>query len=116
MDALSYYHARSFEGYRQTLGLRTETATTEQLRATMIRYRALFEDLTGLRTVQPEHDGVADIRERGAGTHGTVAGRPGQTADRTATDPELAAGNRDFAVRNGDLAAQDTNRPADTPR
>ena len=29
--------------------MRTETATTEQLREAMIRYRALFEDLTGLK-------------------------------------------------------------------
>ena len=49
MDALSVYHAGSLESYRQTLGLRTESATTEQLREAMIRYRALFEDLTGLR-------------------------------------------------------------------
>ena len=37
MDALSFYHARSFEGYRRTLGLRAEAATTEQLREAMIR-------------------------------------------------------------------------------
>jgi hypothetical protein len=49
LDALSVHHARSVEGYRQTLGLRLEAATTEQLREAMIRYRALFEDLTGLR-------------------------------------------------------------------
>ena len=49
MDALSFYHAGALESYRQTLALRTESATTEQLREAMIRYRALFEDLTGLR-------------------------------------------------------------------
>jgi hypothetical protein len=49
MDALAVYHARSLEGYRQAQGLPTESATTEQLREAMIRYRALFEDLTGLR-------------------------------------------------------------------
>jgi hypothetical protein len=51
MDALAVYHARPLEGYRQAQGLRTESATTEQLREAMIRYRALFEGLTGL------HDG-----------------------------------------------------------
>ena len=68
MDALSVYHAGSVEGYRQTLGLRTESATTEQLREAMIRYRALFEDLTGLRNSQgqPARDRVAEIRDRAA--------------------------------------------------
>ena len=68
MDALSVYHAGSLEGYRQTLDLRTESATTEQLREAMIRYRALFEDLTGLREGQgqPERDRVAEIRDRTA--------------------------------------------------
>src|SRR5271168_4602354 len=39
LEALSFYHARSLDGYRQVQGLRTETATTEELRAAMIRYR-----------------------------------------------------------------------------
>jgi hypothetical protein len=64
MDALSVYHAGSLEGYRQTLDLRIEAATTEQLREAMIRCRALFEDLTGLREGQgqPERDRVAENR------------------------------------------------------
>jgi hypothetical protein len=49
MDALSVYHPASLEGYRQAAGLRTDAASTEQLRGAMIRHRALFEDLTGLR-------------------------------------------------------------------
>jgi hypothetical protein len=49
MEALTVYHASSLDGYRQTAELRTETATTEELREAMIRYRAMFEDLTGLR-------------------------------------------------------------------
>src|ERR1035441_5497562 len=52
MEALSFYHARSLEGYRLTQDIRTGTATTEELRAAMIRFRALFEDLTGLRNDQ----------------------------------------------------------------
>ncbi len=71
LDALSVYHARALEGYRQTSDLRTESASTEQLREAMIRYRTLFEDLTGLR----EGDGVT--------------GR-GRDRDRVA-DPGLAA-------------------------
>ena len=74
MDALSFYHAGSLESYRQTLGLRTDAATTEQLREAMISFRALFEDLTGLREGQgqPERDRVADIRDRAASTNPSV--------------------------------------------
>jgi hypothetical protein len=70
LEALSFYHARSFDCYRQAQGIRAETATTEELRAAMIRYRALFGDLTGLGNGhgQPERDRVAEIRERTADT------------------------------------------------
>jgi hypothetical protein len=85
MDALAVYHAGPLEGYRRTQSLRIESATTEQLREAMIRYRALFEDLTGLRNGRggPARDRVAEIRDR--------------AADR-------------------DLAAENANRTADTPR
>ncbi len=61
MDALSVYHAGPLEDYRQTLGLRSESATPEQLRKAMIRHRALFEELTGLRDGhgEPARDRVA---------------------------------------------------------
>jgi len=70
MEALSIYHARPLEGYRQAEGLRTESATTEKLREAMIRYRTLFEDLTGLRDGrgQPERDRVAENANRTADT------------------------------------------------
>jgi hypothetical protein len=78
LDALSVYHARTLEGYRQTSGLRTESASTEQLREAMIRCRTLFEDLTGLRG----RDGVTGrSRDRD---------RVGEIRDRAA-DPGLAA-------------------------
>ncbi len=32
LEALSVYHARSLEGYRETLSMKAESATTEQLR------------------------------------------------------------------------------------
>jgi len=66
MDALAVYHGRALEGYRQTLKLRTESATTEQLREAILRYRALFEDLTGLRAGRggPRRDRVMQIRDR----------------------------------------------------
>ena len=107
LEALSFYHARSLAGYRQVQGLRTETATTEELRAAMIRYRALFEDLTGLGngTGQAGRDRVAEIRERSIETS------------------EVTTGNRDLLEENGDppagnrgLAAENSGRTADTPR
>jgi hypothetical protein len=74
MDALSVYHARSLEGYRQTLGLQTESATTEQLREAMIRSRGLFEDLTGLRNGHghPGRDRITQIRDRAANGNRTA--------------------------------------------
>ena len=95
MDALSFYHAGAFEGYRQTLGLRIEAATTEQLREAMIRYRALFEDMTGLREANAQPDRIAEIRDRAASTNSSVAnssvadqgGRMAENSDRTADTP-----------------------------
>jgi hypothetical protein len=70
MEALSVYHARSLEGYRQAQDLRIDSATTEELREAMIRYRALFEDLTGLREGrgQPGRPRAAGNLERTADT------------------------------------------------
>jgi len=87
MDALSVYHGRSLEGYRQTLALRGESATTEQLREAMIRYRSLFEDLTGQREgrAEPGRDRVAEIRDRAAGPAAGPAAA--ENASRTADTP-----------------------------
>ena len=100
MEALSFYHARSLEGYRLTQDIRTGTATTEELRAAMIRFRALFEDLTGLRNDQghAERDRVAEIRER------------------STENSEVTTGNRDLIEEDGDLSAQNSHRTAETPR
>ena len=113
MDALSYYHAGSLESYRQTLGLRTEAATTEQLREAMISYRALFEDLTGLREGQgqPERDRVAEIRDRAANSD-----LAGADSDRAGTNSGFAGTDSGFAGTDNDLAAENGNRTADTPR
>ena len=75
MDALSVYHARSLAGYRQAQGLRTESATTEQLREALIRHRALFDDLTGVRRGrrQPQRGRIAQMRSRAAWIRGRVA-------------------------------------------
>jgi len=100
MEALTVYHARSLDGYRQTAELRTETATTEELREAMIRYRALFEDLTGLRNGQadPERDRVANIRER------------------SVENSEVTTGNRDLIEEDRDQTTETSDRTADTPR
>jgi hypothetical protein len=100
MEALTVYHPRSLDGYRLTAGLRTEMATTEELREAMIRYRALFEDLTGLRNGQgnPERDRVAEIRER------------------SLENSEVTTGNRDLLEEDRDLPAESSDQTADTPR
>jgi hypothetical protein len=100
MEALTVYHARSIDGYRQTAELRTETATTEELREAMIRYRALFEDLTALRDGQggPERDRVAEIR------------------DRSLENSEVTTGNRELIEEDGGQAAETSDQTADAPR
>ena len=92
MEALSVYHARSLEGYRKAQDLGSASATTEQLRGSMIRYRALFEDLTGLREsqAQPGRHRTAEINDRAAGNGGVVTGnsrRIAENTDRTADTP-----------------------------
>ena len=100
MEALTVYHASSLDGYRQTAGLRTETATTEELREAMIRYRAMFEDLTGLRNgpESPETDRVAEIRER------------------SLENSEVTTGDRDLLDEERDLPAETSDQTANTPR
>ena len=73
MDALAVYHGQALRGYRQGADLRTESASTEQLRETMVRYRALFEDLTGLRNGH-------------AGTGRSGTGRAVESSERVATE------------------------------
>jgi len=70
MDALSVYHGRSLQGYWQAMDLRTESASTEQLREALIRHRTLFQDLTGLRNThrQPAGQRVAVLGGRTART------------------------------------------------
>jgi hypothetical protein len=119
MDALSVHHGRAFAGYLKTLDLRAESASTEQLREAMIRYRALFEDLTGLRegNGEPARDRVAEIRDREADRHavvGTGAPAPATSdsaiSDRAAGNREAAAEDRELAARNGEVAADNTSQ------
>jgi hypothetical protein len=100
LEALSVHHADSLDGYRRTQDIRIDTATTEELREAMIRYRAMFEDLTGLRNDQgaPERDRVAEIRER------------------SMESGEVTTGNRDLIAEDHDLSEQNSDRTAETPR
>lgn len=94
MDALSVYHGRSMEGYRTTLGLRADSASTEQLREAMIRYRSLFEDLTGLReghgAAARHRRVVADggTRTTATATEPATEARAPESAGRTANPPQ----------------------------
>jgi hypothetical protein len=80
--------------------IRTENATTEELREAMIRYRALFEDLTGLGNGHgtPERDRVAEIRER------------------SAENNEVTTGDRELLTEDGGVAADNSDRTVETPR
>jgi hypothetical protein len=128
IEALSVYHARSLEGYRTTQDLRTESASTEQLRGALIRDRAVFEDLTGVRAgqAQPRRADAAQIDDLAADADRMAAGNGNRLAenndriavnsDRIAENSDLAAQDRDLAAQNRDLAAENTDRTADTPR
>jgi hypothetical protein len=111
MDALAVHHSQAFEGYRKVQAVPADSASTEQLRESMIHYRALFEDLTGLREgpTGPQRDRVAEIRDRSAGApsaDGTVTGDDPAVTGSAGTGP---AAERDLAAGNG-------SRTADTPR
>ena len=53
LEALSVYHARPLDGYRKARDITTESASTEELRTALIRYRTLFQDLVGVPVGQP---------------------------------------------------------------
>jgi hypothetical protein len=122
MDALSVHHGRSMEGYRTTQDLRADSASTEQLREAMIRYRAMFEDLTGLREGrgEPARERVAAIQDRAA----EPASEARATRDPVAEDSAIedsavedsAVEDRDLAVRNDERAAESASRTANPPR
>jgi len=69
VEALSVYHARPLAGYRQAQDIRTESASTEELRTAMIRYRTLFRDLVG------------EAATRSDGRARTIESVPPKTAD-----------------------------------
>ena len=85
MEALSVYHARPLDGYRQAQDIRTESASTEELRTALLRYRALFQDLVGVPAGQRSLPGrTAATTEPAAGSNGRIrkiAIVPSQTAN-----------------------------------
>jgi hypothetical protein len=126
LEALSVHHARSLHGYRETQEVRLEAASTEQLREAMIRYRALFEDLTGLKedSGEPKRDRVAEIRDRAAlsGDQYRDDADPVATPatdvpadEQYTTDRNAAAGSLP-PEQTGNLTPEQTERTAETPR
>jgi hypothetical protein len=117
MDALTVYHGRSMEGYRTTLNLRPDTASTEELREAMIRNRAMFEDLTGLRESQgePARDRVAAIRDRAADRN-AVADEPHTAAAESHTAAAAEPVTADPVAEDRDLVARDEERAENASR
>lgn len=84
VEALSVYHARPLDGYRQAQDIRTESASTEELRTAMIRYRTLFQDLVGVPAGQGALQRPAATGQPAAQTGGRtrkIAIVPPKTAD-----------------------------------
>jgi len=109
MDALAVHHSRAMEGYRDVHDMPIDSASTEQLREAMIRYRAMFEDLTGMRNDHAGSDRVAEIQARSADSNVATAD------DRVAGN--RVADERVTADRVADeRAAEQSSRTADTPR
>ena len=84
MEALSVYHARPLDGYRQAQDIRTKSAGTEELRTALIRYRALFQDLVGVPAVQ------RPLPRRTAATTEPAAGSDGRTRKIAIVPPKTA--------------------------
>jgi hypothetical protein len=85
VEALSVYHAHPLDGYRQARDKRTESASTEELRTAIIRYRALFQDLVGAQASRAALQGrAATTAQPAAQTDGQarrIASVPPKTAD-----------------------------------
>jgi hypothetical protein len=84
VEALSVYHARPLDGYRQAQDITTESASTEELRTAMIRYRALFLDLVGVPA------GQGALQRRVAATGQPAAQTDGHTRKIAIVPPKTA--------------------------
>ena len=86
MEALSVYHARPLDGYRKAQDLKTESASTEELRTALIRCRTLFQDLVGMPAGQRSLPRTAATTKPAAGGDGRtrkIAIVPSKTAGTT---------------------------------
>ena len=82
MEALSVYHARPLDGYRQAQDIRTDSASTEDLRTALIRHRALFQDLVGVPA------GQRPLPGRGAAATEPAAGKARPHAENSRRAPQ----------------------------
>jgi hypothetical protein len=83
MEALSVYHARPLDGYRKAQDLKTESASTEELRTALIRCRTLFRDLVGMPASQRSLPRTVATTKPAAGSDGRtrkIAIVPSKTA------------------------------------
>jgi hypothetical protein len=80
LEALSVYHARPLDGYRQARDLKTDSASTEELRTALIRHRALFQDLVGVPVGQRRVAATAKPAAGGDGRTRRIAIVPSKTA------------------------------------
>ena len=87
MEALSVYHARPLDGYRQAQGIWPDSASTEDLREALISYRALFQDLVGM----PAGKGQLFRRPSAPASQRSTAGHGDQTRKITIM-PQKTAG------------------------
>lgn len=85
LEALSVYHPRPLDGYRQAQAVTTESGSTEELRTALLRYRALFQDLVGVPV------GQRVPARRAATTTKPAAGTDGRTR-KIAIVPSKTAG------------------------
>jgi hypothetical protein len=109
MDALAVHHGRAMEGYREVHDMQIDSASTEQLREAMIRYRTMFEDLTGLHNDHAGSNRVAEIQARSA--ENSVA-----TADNRVAEDRVAEERVTEDRVAEERAAEQNSRTADTPR
>jgi Ion transport protein N-terminal len=87
LEALSVYHARTLGGYRQAQEVRPESASTEELRTAMLRYRALFRDLVGAPAGQGTLPPGAVAKTKPAAGSDVRTRKVGVTSPKTAGTP-----------------------------
>jgi hypothetical protein len=121
-DLVSVDHPRVVENYRAANDVYTRqrdgSASTEDLRDALVRYRSLFEEL-----LHPETAGADGVRDQAVENRdAAVEDRDTTVEDRDAAveDRDTTVENRDAAVENRDTTVQDRDDVVDvrdeTPR